>query len=293
MKLGFIYCCIFLFVSCEIEGVTVSTNNFDEDTSGQTLDSIKLLVTDTNTNANSNKNKKIDSSFIETKYFDNGLTITWFVKGKGEKISKSDMILIDYRNSLEDGTIYDGNHLINKPYIPFFVGWNLQTSGWDMAVQELHVGDEVEIFIPSDLARGEKGIPGIVPPNSPNILLLKVIKKLEPDFNDDGILIWKVEKAKKDTIPVTKESTVDIHYWVSSESKPRYDNSYKRNAPFNLKIGDGNIVPGLEKALLKGKKGDKMMVFIPSKYAFGSQGLMDLVKPNESIFYDLLIWQVR
>lgn len=281
---------ISVLISCDLSGVKTETIDLGE------IDS--LVFGDNNSSLEeidslSNKNHVLDTVGINEKTFENGLRIKWFEKGVGDKLKKNDLVALDYRNQLEDGSVYDGNHLVKKAYIPFMVGWNQQTLGWDLALKELRVGDEVEIFIPAKLARGEKGIPGVVPPNSPNILLLKVVKKLEPDYAEDGIRSWIVDKTKEDRTPIGYDSEVSIHYWVSSESKPRYDNSYKRKIPFELKMGDGNIVPGLYKALLNGKKGDKMMVHIPAVEAYGPNGLPGLVPKNEDIFYDLIILDVN
>jgi FKBP-type peptidyl-prolyl cis-trans isomerase len=276
--------------SCELSGV----ENSQEETNQ--LDSLIFGEHDPNQSGSDSTDvseKVLDTVAVSEKSLENGIRIKWFERGDGPAVKKNDLVAIDYRNQLEDGTVYDGNHLIKKAFIPFMVGWNLQTPGWDIALKELNVGDEVEIFIPANLARGEKGIPGVVPPNSNNILLLKVVKIMEPDFTEDDIRIWIVEKTKEDRTEIGYESEVDIHYWVSSETKPRYDNSYKRKLPFELKMGDGNIVPGLYKALLKGRKGDKMMIHIPAIEAYGATGLPGLVPKNEDVFYDLIVLDVN
>lgn len=288
MKLIICSCALFLLYSCDLSGVQKEISNTDlmdslifSDGMNEELDSSKIM------------NKRLDTVAVSEKTLDNGIRIKWFERGSGAEVKRNDLIAIDFRNQLEDGTVYDGNHLIKKTFIPFFVGWNQQTIGWDIALSELRVGDEVEIFIPAKLARGEIGIPGVVPPNANNILLLKVVEKLEPDFTEDNIRVWIVDKMKEGRTEIGYESEVSIHYWVSSETKPRYDNSYKRKLPFDLKMGDGNIVPGLYKALLKGKKGDKMMIHIPSVEAYGTSGLPGLVPKNEDIFYDLIVLDVN
>lgn len=286
----------FVPVACEVEGVKsdskqenkeVRSESQENETPKDTVEHVeKESIPDT-------LSKKLETP--EEEVFVNGVKITWKSRGEGRKINKNDMVNIDYRVSLEDGTIYDGNHLVKKPYIPFYVGWNLQTEGWDFAFQKLREGDDVEIFLPAKLARGEKGIPGVVPPNSNNIISVKIVGIQEPTKVVDDIKIWRVEEAKqkengKDTIGF--EDQVAMHYWVSSESNPRYDNSYQRGEPFELTMGDGNIVPGLYKALHFAKKGDKLMIHIPAKEAYGKKGLPKFVKPNEDIFYDVFIVDV-
>ncbi len=283
-RLLFLSFVLFLF-SCEVEGVKKQSLNDDN------------LELENELESRTDKEEMDNSSLQQLKddflALDNGITITWKKKGEGSKIKQNDMVLIDYVSALEDGKIYDGNHLIKKKAIPFFVGWNLQTPGWDIALKELRVGDDVEIFIPSELDRGEKGIPGVVPPNSNSIVSLKVLEMLEPNENVDGIKIWRVEEKKNITERIDFEDEVMIHYWASSASKARYDNSYKRGEPFRLVMGDGNIVPGLYKALHFAKEGDKLMIYIPAEQAYGEKGFQDLVKPNEDLFYDVLVYEVN
>ena len=94
----------------------------------------------------------------DVKTFSNGLVIKWILKGKGRKLKKGEMALIDYRLALPDGKIVDGNNRINMPFIPFVIGYNMQTPGWDLAFLELTPGDFVKIEIPAELALGSKEI---------------------------------------------------------------------------------------------------------------------------------------
>ena len=290
---------IFIVTSCNLTGVKV-----DDGEERNYIDSLftrQSKKTDTLTSVENNEKKQetesndehlLPEKSVKEQSYPNGININWKKHGQGKSIKKGDMIRIDYRNKLMDGTVYDGNHLIQKPSLPFFVGWNMQTEGWDFALSKLREGDEVEILIPADLARGEKGIPGVVPPNADNLLSLKVIEIIPPTYEVDDIRIWRVEERKNPGKKIEFEDKVEIHYWVSSSSKPRFDNSYQRGIPFELVMGDGNIVPGLYKALHYGREGDKLMIHIPAKEAYGKDGLKGLVEPNEDLFYDLIILDV-
>lgn len=281
--------CSMYIVSCEVSGVKEQEKNTSVGDSVLHINSKeKSNEVHNDTSSTETEERKV----VDKKEFDNGIKIEWITHGEGEQISKNDLVAIDYRLALEDGTIYDGNHLVRRPSVPFLVGWGLQTDGWDFGLLQLNEGDEVELFIPSELARGEKGIPGVVPPNSNNIMYLHVKRIMKPDHNVDGIRIWTVEKGKKRNDTIKIGDKVVINYWASSESNPRYDNSYKRGEPFELVMGDGNIVPGLYKALHFAKKGDKVMIHIPAKEGYGSKGLKDMVLPNEDLFYDIIVMDV-
>jgi FKBP-type peptidyl-prolyl cis-trans isomerase len=38
---------------------------------------------------------------------------------------------------------------------------------------------------------------------------------------------------------------------------------------------------------------DKLWILVPPSQAYGSKGMVDLVKPNEDLFYDLIIMDVN
>lgn len=278
---------LLITTSCNLKGVDTSKNESKEDTITQ-----QLLTQNKVQDSIAKTKKKIHETASDTLKLDNGIIITYFKKGTGEKIKKGEMVKIDYRAKLKDGTVFDGNSLIKKPSIPFLVGWNQQTPGWDIAMEHLHIGDDVDIFLPAKFARGKEGIKGIVPPNSDNIISMRILEKFEPTVEVDGIKIWKYDEFSKPGDSIKMGDEVYINYWASSESKPRYDNNYKRGTTFKLMMKERDAVPGLIKALLYGREGDRLMIMIPSRLAYASKGLHGLVKPNEDIFYDLQIAKV-
>ncbi len=273
--------------SCNIQGVDTSDRKKSQDTLTE-----HLLNQEWTKDTLSKGKQKAPEKASDTLRLDNGIVITYFKKGKGEAIQKGEMVKIDYRAKLLDGTVFDGNNLIKKPSIPFLVGWNQQTPGWDIAMEHLHIGDDVDIFIPAKYARGEEGIKGVVPPNSANIISMRILGKFEPTVKIDGIQIWKYDEYKKPGDSIQMGDEVYLNYWASAESTPRYDNNYKRGTTFKLQMKEGNAVPGLIKALLYGREGDRLMIKIPSELAYGKKGLLDHVKPNEDIFYDVQIARV-
>jgi FKBP-type peptidyl-prolyl cis-trans isomerase len=233
-------------------------------------------------------------TIVDKKEFPNGLKIQWFKKGTGPAIQPGEVVEINFKLQLPSGDVVDGNHLLKRAMIPFLVGYNMQTSGWDMAFNELHVGDFVELFLPPNLARGEKGIPNLIPPNSPNIVLLRVGKKVKPTKTVNGVKVWLLEEnAEMKAHAIDENAQVAIHYFVGTKSNPRYDNSYQRNVPFQFGMKDVSLIPGLKKALLGTKLFDKLWVLVPPSQAYGKKGMVDLVKPNEELFYDLIIMDVN
>jgi FKBP-type peptidyl-prolyl cis-trans isomerase len=224
--------------------------------------------------------------------YSNGVKISWLKRGNGESLKKGDVVAIDYKVTLDNGDVVDGNHLLNRKAIPFMIGFKMQTEGWDFAFSKLKVGDYVRIFLPSRLARGEKGIKGLIPPNADNYITLHVLKKELPEREIDGVKVWLFDSNPSNTVRYTKSNGIEFHYMISSESNPIYYNSFRENKTFTLHNDDIGVIPGLKKALLSSKKADRMFIYVPSKEGFGSKGNNDLVKSNEDLFYNVLVMEI-
>jgi len=104
-------------------------------------------------------------SITKTKIFEDGVTVKWFFESfkKNPTLTDGEVCLINYRISLPDGKIFDGNNRLDLPFIPFMVGYNMQFKGWDLALKHLKVGDFAKIEIPSELAYGSKGFSILFP----------------------------------------------------------------------------------------------------------------------------------
>lgn len=233
------------------------------------------------------------STVVDSKTFPNGIKIQWFEKGTGAHLVDGSVYELNFKVKLTNGTVVDGNHKLNREMLPFLVGYQMQTKGMDMALKELREGDFVEIYVPGNLARGAKGIPGLIPPNAPNIIMLRVGKEVNPTKIVDGVKVWRLEENKKRVnATIGDDSQVSMHYFVGTVSNPRYDNSYQRGQPFSIGMKDASLVPGLRKGLSGMKLFDKLWILVPADQAYGSTGIVDLVKPNETIFYDVIVMDV-
>jgi peptidylprolyl isomerase len=54
-------------------------------------------------------------------------------------------------------------------------------------------------------------------------------------------------------------------------------------------IGSKNLIPGFIEAVNKLNIGDKAVLFIPSKLAYGEQGAGNVIPPNANIIFEIEI----
>lgn len=235
-----------------------------------------------------------DDKVVDTLKLNNGIKITWHEHGQGKQVKSGDMIMINYEVSLKDGAVVDGNRVAKYKIdsIPFLVGYKMQTEGWDMALPNLKVGDFATIYIPSKYARGEKGIEGLIPPNSDNYLKIKVLSNEKPTREIDGVKVWTILENKSNKVLFDDEKLIVFHTMINSPSSGMYHNTWRNNEPFEAKLEDNGLVPGLKKALINAKKADRLFVTVPASQAYGNKGYVNLVKPNESLFFNLLVLDV-
>ena len=96
---------------------------------------------------------------------DSGLRYKILQKGEGKKATKGSMVSVHYKGQLVDGTVFDSSYKRRQP-IDFNLGIGQVISGWDEGIQLLQVGDKARFVIPSNLAYGERGAGGVIPPNA-------------------------------------------------------------------------------------------------------------------------------
>ncbi len=82
--------------------------------------------------------------------------------GDGASPSESDTVKVHYIGTLTDGTEFDSSVKRGTP-AEFRVGQVIK--GWQLALQEMKVGDKWMLYIPSDLAYGERGSRGAIGPH--------------------------------------------------------------------------------------------------------------------------------
>jgi FK506-binding protein 9/10 len=277
---------ISLFVfSCTTEGIKKDSLNQNEGFKKKKINKVQIV---------SGAKESLKPSKVLTAVEDKtGIEIKWFEQGKGPSLAAGEVVKINYDVRLIDGTLVDGNELLKRDWLPFLVGYGMQTKGWDIAFKKLKVGDFVEIVLPSEMARGKDGVKGLIPPNAVNIIHLRVLGKISPTRIVDGTKVWLLEENQSNKLRATVENTVEFHYMVGTQSNPKYDISYRRNQPYALKFSDFGIVKGLKKALISAKRADKIWVLVPPSEAYGDKGLVDIVKPGESLFYDIFVTDVR
>lgn len=138
------------------------------------------------------KNKAASEAFLAengkkegVKTTASGLQYKVETEGKGAKPKADDIVEVNYRGTLVDGTEFDSSYKRGQT-VTFPV--NGVIPGWSEALQLMTVGSKYQLFIPSDLAYGPGGTGGAIGPNQALVFEVELVSIKQPE---------KEEKAKK------------------------------------------------------------------------------------------------
>lgn len=82
--------------------------------------------------------------------------------GEGAEAKSGQTVEVNYTGTLEDGTKFDSSYDRSQTF-KFTLGAGEVISGWDDGVPGMKVGGKRKLTIPSDMAYGERGVPGVIP----------------------------------------------------------------------------------------------------------------------------------
>ena len=105
---------------------------------------------------------------------DSGLMYKFLDNKNSNKPSKGEKVKVHYKGMLLDGTVFDSSFKRNQP-IEFTLGIGQVIKGWDEGISLLGIGDKASFIIPSDLAYGESGAGGVIPPNATLLFEVELI----------------------------------------------------------------------------------------------------------------------
>lgn len=187
------------------------------------------------------------------------------VVGKGRPAQAGDLIVVDYKGTLADGTTFDQSY--GKPPFSFNLRKGQVIKGWDVGMSGMRVGGRRILTIPPELGYGDREM-GPIPPNS--TLKFEVI--CHDIWPEKGPRI-RIEMVRPGTGRAAKKGdTIMVHYKGSFPNGLKFDSSYDSGKPMAVTLGTGGVIPGFEQGLLGMKAGGKRKISIHPDLAYGDSG---------------------
>ena len=94
-----------------------------------------------------------------------GLEYKELLVGTGQQASVGARAVVHYTGWLMDGTKFDSSLDRAGPF-EFVIGQGQVIKGWDEGVGTMKVGGKRELVIPPELAYGDRGAGGVIPPGA-------------------------------------------------------------------------------------------------------------------------------
>src|SRR5512146_1635274 len=152
------------------EEIRASLTKLEQDTRAKQAAMLKAMTED---------NEKVGQAFLaanKTKEgvvtLPSGLEYKVLTAGTGPKPTATDTVVCNYRGTLIDGKEFDSSYKRGEP-ATFPVSGVIK--GWTEALQLMPVGSKWQLFVPANLAYGERGAGDVIAPNSTLVFEVELI----------------------------------------------------------------------------------------------------------------------
>jgi peptidylprolyl isomerase len=235
-----------------------------------------------------------------------GLKYVVVEEGTGATPKPGDLVKVHYTGTLEDGTKFDSSRDRGEP-IEFVLGRGQVIPGWDEGIGLMKVGGKAKLIIPPDLAYGEQGAGGVIPPNATLNFDVELVAAEpgpppppdaptqvdEADYTttDSGLQYYDLEEGSGDSPQNGQMATVHYTGWL--EDGTMFDSSLTRGQPFSFPVGAGQVIPGWDEGVASMKVGGKRQLKIPADLAYGEQGAGGVIPPNATLVFEVELLEVK
>jgi peptidylprolyl isomerase len=227
---------------------------------------------------------------------DSGLKVYDVVVGGGDSPEEGDIVEANYAMWLDDEAgpkILDDSFVLGRP-LTFILGSQQVFPGWEEGMVGMNVGGTRQLVIPPELAFGEEGIPGVVPPSATLILEVELLSVQAPPKPEDltadeyettesGLQIAFLSDGEGEDVSEPGDTvTVAFNIWVADDGN-FFTGSETAGQPYTFQLGSDAVFPGWDEGVTGMKVGEQRQLLIPAELGLGEEGFGEVVPPNSDL----------
>jgi len=105
--------------------------------------------------------------------------------------------------------------------------------------------------------------------------------------------LYYIETKKGDGAQAKAGDVVKVHYTGKLLNGKVFDSSYDRGKPIEFKLGQGNVIKGWDEGIAKMKVGGKATLIIPSKLAYGSREIPNVIPAYSTLVFEVELVEIK
>lgn len=250
--------------------------------------------------------------------------------GNGKRARMGDYVDFDFTLCTQNGDTLMNSFGVNPVEIQY--GEEFICEGFNEALGLVAEGGMMHFVIPSQLGYDSVGYEGIIKPYTSLVVNMKMNDVMDKEAYDKKIADREAEReaerqrlmaAEKELLEnyvkengivetptesglyiIRKEEgkgelvkwgdNVSVHYTLSNLKGELLESSYDYNQPISFVIGNGEMIPAIEEALMTMAPGAKVTVVTPSEQAFGEYEIdKDLLPAYSPLIIELELVSVE
>ncbi|XP_065852020.1 70 kDa peptidyl-prolyl isomerase-like isoform X2 [Euphorbia lathyris] len=108
----------------------------------------------------------------------------------------------------------------------------------------------------------------------------------EKEIGNQGLKKRILKKGISWQIPFPGDQ-VQVDFSGKIEGGECFDSSIDKGSPFSFKLGQGEVIKGLDDGVATMKKGERAIFIVPPNLAYGEAGSPPLIPPNATLVFDV------
>ncbi|KAF4073953.1 hypothetical protein AMELA_G00248910 [Ameiurus melas] len=204
------------------------------------------------------------------------------------KSKEGDFMRYHYNGTLLDGTPFDSSYSRNHTY-DTYIGKGYVIAGMDQGLLGVCVGEHRRITIPPHLAYGEEGTGTKIPGSAVLVFDVHII-----DFHNPSDTVQITSEKPENCSYTTKPGDfVKYHYNASLMDGTNIDASYRYEKTYDVVLGAGHVIIGMEEALLGMCVGEKREAVVPPHLGYGERGVDGEVPGSAVLVFNIELMGVE